>query len=199
MKSKEKIKKIYDLAEEHILKEGITRLNISNLCSCLEMSKKTFYKEFQSKEQFIKNLYLKNLSNSYLEVICIIQKKNSFFEKFEGISKIVERGLPLFNNNAILELYGKYPQIVSQINSFKEQRIIPMFVLLIKKAQEHKIINNFEPRIIFDIFYLTISSIQATENKQIVTQRNIGFNDVFNILLKGVLTRKGKNFINYVS
>ena len=61
MISKEKIEQIYHLTEELIQKKGISKINVSELCTSALISKKTFYKYFGSKQIFIEKFYLEML------------------------------------------------------------------------------------------------------------------------------------------
>ena len=87
MLSKEKTNEIYLLSEKLIQEKGIAKMNISELCNSASISKKTFYRIFGSKQNFIEKFYLNMLRNAYIEVVSIIQARNSFFDKFENISQ----------------------------------------------------------------------------------------------------------------
>lgn len=61
MFTKNKLNTIYNYAEKIIMNEGIRKLNISDMCTNLGISKKTFYLEFESKENFIRKFYFKKI------------------------------------------------------------------------------------------------------------------------------------------
>jgi AcrR family transcriptional regulator len=197
MLSKEKTNEIYLLSERLIQENGIVKMNISELCSSVSISKKTFYRNFGSKKNFIEKFYMNMLKNAYIEVISIIQAKNSFFDKFENISQIVENRIPFFNNNSFQLLKNKYPEVAVNINYFKNNKIIPLLTLLIEKAQQRKIINDYNPGIMINVFFGAISSIYYSQFSLIKSEKNeIKFREVFEILLRGILTKKGKSFLN---
>ena len=198
MLSKEKTNEIYLLSEKVIQEKGIAKMNISELCNSASISKKTFYRLFGSKQNFIEKFYLNMLRNAYIEVVATIQAKNSFFDKFENISNIVEKRVPFFNNNSFQLLKSKYPEVAVKINYFKSNKIIPLLTLLIEKAQQRKIINDYNPRIMINVFFGAISSIYYSQFSLIDNEKNeVKFSEVFEILLGGILTKKGKNFLNY--
>ncbi len=198
MLSKEKTNEIYLLSEKLIQEMGIVKMNISLLCNSASISKKTFYSAFGSKQNFIEKFYLNMLRNAYIEVVSIIQERNSFFDKFEKISHIVEEKIPFFNNKSIEELKSKYPEVVFKINYFKSKKIVPLLTLLIEKAQQRKIINNHRPKIMINVFFGAISSIYNSQFSLIESdKKELKFRDVFEILLSGILTKKGKNFLKY--
>jgi hypothetical protein len=138
------------------------------------------------------------LRSAYINVIQIIQERNSFFEKFEKISQLVEKRIPLFNNKAMEELKKFYPDVSLKINYFKSSKIIPLLKLLIVKAQQRKIINDFDPQILINIFFGSISTIYNEQNNFIENQNtDLKFREVFEILLSGILAKKGKSFLKH--
>ncbi|MBK7105967.1 MAG: TetR/AcrR family transcriptional regulator [Ignavibacteriae bacterium] len=196
MQFKERENIIFNLVEVQILRNGITSLNISELCKDIGMSKKTFYKYYSNKEKFLSKFFLELLKKSYLDIILITQKKDSFFEKFEKIMQIVQTNSPFFNQNILSELKVKYPEVLKQINNFKQIKIFPLFTFLIKNAQKHNIINKFEPKTMLHLFFSIISSNSIINTKIVNEKGKNEFTEIFQILLKGVLTKKAKNFLN---
>lgn len=195
MLKKEKINIIYSKTEILILNEGIRRFNITNLCKEIMLSKKTFYKEFNSKELFLEKFYMNMMRKSYMQIIEIIQKNDSFFEKFNNISNIVQSRLPFFNNFSLDELVIKYPIIGQKIYQFKDTKILPLLTLLIKDAQKHNIVNNFEPKMMLQVFFAATSFIYKDRKSEL--DEKVNFKNIFEILLKGILTKRGKNFLNH--
>lgn len=185
----ETINRIFEMAEETILRKGIQGLNISGMCIQLGISKKTFYKNFRNKEEFIERIYLKMLKSTYNEVIYVLQTKRPFIVKFELISNEIEKRIPFFNYKALRELKKKYPNITLKIDYFKNNHIIPLLTLLIKKAQHKNIINNFNPKILINVFLATINSIYINEYH--FRGNEIKVKEVFKLLLIGVLKKKG--------
>lgn len=199
MLTKEKINEVYLLSEKSIQENGIVKMNISEICFSASISKKTFYRIFGSKQNFIEKFYLNMLRSAYLEVISIIQERNSFFDKFEKISQIVEKRIPFLNNKTFTEIKSKYPKIAIKISYFKSNKIIPLLTLLIEKAQQRKIINNHDPIIMINVFFGAISSIYNPQFSFIENEKNdVKFKEVFEILLSGILTKKGKSFLKYM-
>lgn len=198
MLSKEKINEINNLAEKLISENGISNLNISQLCFSASISKKTFYKYLGNKKIFIEKYYLNMLRNAYIDVIQIIQERNSFFDKLEKISQLVEKRVPLFNNKVMTELKNNYPEVSLKINYFKSNKIIPLLTFLITKAQQRKIINDLDPQILINILFGSISTIYYEQNNFIEIQKtDLKFREVFEILLGGILTKKGKSFLKH--
>ena len=198
MLPKEKIETINSLVEKLIIADGISNLNISALCASVSTSKKTFYKSFGSKEKFIEKFYLDMLRSAYINVIQIIQEGNSFFDKFEKISQLVEKRIPLFNNKSMEELKKYYPEVSLKINYFKSNKIVPLLTLLIEKAQQRKIINEFDTQLLINIFFSSVSTIYNEKNNFIEYKKTeLKFREVFEILLSGILTKKGKSFLNH--
>ncbi len=91
-----------------------------------------------------------------------------------------------------------YPDVSLKINYFKSSKIIPLLKLLIVKAQQRKIINDFDPQILINIFFGSISTIYNEQNNFIENQNtDLKFREVFEILLSGILAKKGKSFLKH--
>jgi hypothetical protein len=198
MKNQEIKNRIFFYAKEYIKKYGLRTFTTTHLCKNLNISKKTFYKIYNSKEELIGELFLDTLIGSYENVVVILQAKTSFISKIGDISFIVENQFQLFNNNTMTELKKLYPSIYFEVDNFRNKRIKPLLVLLIEKAQKHKIINEFEPKFLITLFFSIITSI-FTENLKNTGSKNKQylFRDVLNLILSGLLTKRGKSILNY--
>jgi len=191
-------KQIFLYTSENIKKDGLKTIKITPLCNNLHISKKTFYIVFNSKEELISELFIDILIGSYVNVLVVLQAKTSFVKKIEEISTIIEDKFQLFNNDTMTELKNLYPSIYFEVENFRNERIKPLFMLLIKKAQKHKIINEFEPKFLITLFFAIITSI-FTENLRNDKNGNnqYRFRNVFDLVLNGLLTKKGKSILNY--
>ena len=198
MVNQEKKNLIFFNAEENIKKYGLKYFRITQLCIDIHISKRTFYKIFCSKEELIKELYLNMLIGSYEDVIFILQAKTSFINKIEDISNIIEKRFYLFNNDSMDDLENSYPSVFLEVSSFRNERIKPLLILLIKKAQKHKIINDFEPELLIDLFFVSITSIFTEKLRNMENGNNqYQFRDIFNLILNGLLSKRGKSSLNY--
>jgi hypothetical protein len=195
MKISNRKNELYNYAEITIRNETLRKINISEMCKNFGISKKTFYKEFESKENFIRKFYFKKLSEAYISLVSTIQKQDTFAEKIINISQVIENSIPIFNSNKLNEVAEIYPKVFERLINFKNNRVVPLFNLMISSAQKHNIINNYNSSIMLQVFFSVISSIHDSKRTLSIGE-NIKFNDVFQILLNGILTKKGKSFLS---
>jgi AcrR family transcriptional regulator len=183
---------------EKYLEKGYQNYRVADLASELNIIKKTFYKHFRNKEDLVREVLTKYLRDAYTTVVTIIQAKSNVVEKFLSLSKMVEIYFKIFNETSIARLKQYQPQLAVQINEFRSNRVIPLIKLLLKIGSRKKLIINIPPEIILQTFTAALGSI--IDNKFIGTTDysfRHTFKYAFYMLLNGILTKKGKQYLNH--
>ncbi len=190
--------KILNFLGQKFLEDGFRNYTIATLAAELKTSKKTIYKHFKTKEELFREVLTIYLRNAYQTVVTVIQAKSNVVEKFLALSRMVEIYFKIFNDASLSRLSKHLPQLALQIDEFRNTRVIPLIKLLLKIGARKKLIINIPPEIVLQVFTSSLSSI--IENKFSST---IGysfqhtFKYAFYMLLNGILTKKGKQYLNY--
>ncbi|MBZ0201218.1 MAG: hypothetical protein K8H86_15200, partial [Ignavibacteriaceae bacterium] len=91
-----------------------------------------------------------------------------------------------------------YPRLASDIENFRNTRVIPIIKTLLKIGKKKKMILDIPDEIILLVFTSALGHIADSEaeifSKQSYHQT---FRYAFNILLNGILTKKGRQILNY--
>jgi len=135
----EKFRPVINLALQKIFGNGISRFTIEKLAAELHISKKTIYKYFRSKEEFVEAVLMYNFDQMDSAITSIHDDPDdplgtalSILKKiFELTSKMSSRG--------IYESKIYYPQYWQRIELFQEDVIQRMNVLF-QKAQKQGVL-----------------------------------------------------------
>ena len=177
---------------------GFRNFALENIASELHISKKTIYKYFRTKEELIRAVLIKQLTVAYREVVTIIQAQSNIVEKFIDLSNMVEEYFTVFNEESVKRLKYHFPQLADYIEQFRLNRILPLVSLLLKLGRKKNLILDMPDEIILKVFSSSLGAI--AESKSDSTSKfsyHQMFRQAFNMLLNGILTKKGKQLLNY--
>ncbi len=149
MNKREEIQKV---AIRLFLKKGYSNVTIMDICNELNITKPTFYKYVEAKEDLIIDLYdliVKKITSNVLKVI--------------DVDSSIERLVLIFNelmNETITYNSDLYSQmLIANLNENRHSfdmrdEMTSICVLLVKKAQENHEIHNMQPP---EILYKTLA------------------------------------------
>ena len=149
MNKREEIQKV---AIRLFLKKGYSNVTIMDICNELNITKPTFYKYVEAKEDLIIDLYdliVKKITSNVLKVI--------------DVDSSIERLVLIFNelmNETIAYNSDLYSQmLIANLNENRHSfdmrdEMTSICVLLVKKAQENHEIHNMQPP---EILYKTLA------------------------------------------
>lgn len=187
---------------DHIAKDfsnnGFRNFAIDQIANELHISKKTIYKYFRTKEELIRTVLIKQLTIAYREVVTIIQAQSNIVEKFIDLSNIVEEYFTVFNEESLKRLKYHFPQLADYIEQFRSNRILPLISLLLKLGKKKSLILDIHEEIILKVFSSSLGAIaESKSDPSFKISYNQVFRQAFNMLLNGILTKKGKQLLNY--
>ncbi len=175
---------------------GYQKIILDEITVDLAISKKTIYKEFSTKEELLNFVFLGELTKAYQKLVMLVQEKSPMLDKVEKLANIVANYILLFNEESLQKLKKEFPDIWKKIVSFRMSKFLPLINLIINHSKKHKIINNISNELIIKLFNNSLTT--ATDKSFLIhnnlTQESV-FKTIFNILLNGMLTRKGKKLL----
>jgi AcrR family transcriptional regulator len=168
------------------------------MASELHLSKKTIYKYFRTKEELIRVVLIKQLTVAYREVVTIIQFQSNIIEKLMNLSIVVEQYYSVFNETSIERLKHKFKELADYVEQFRIHRIIPLINLMLRDGKTKKLILDIPDEIIIKVFTSALGAIakSKTDNSSNYSYHQT-FRQAFDILLNGILTKDGKQLLNY--
>lgn len=196
-KKEDTAEKIVDYLSRKFLLGGYKKFSMDQIASSLQISKKTIYKHFTNKEDIVRVVLVKNLNEAYNVVITILQARSNIVEKFIGLSDMVKKYISIFNDASLKRLNRDMPQLADEIIGFRENRVIPLIKLLLRVGKKKKIIIDLPNEIIMKVFTSSLGAIAESKYNNNQSSYDQSFKKAFNLLLSGILTKKGHQIFKY--
>ncbi|MFA6596121.1 MAG: TetR/AcrR family transcriptional regulator [Ignavibacteriaceae bacterium] len=179
-----------------MINAGYQKITLEEITVDLAISKKTIYKEFSTKEELLNFVFLSELTKAYQKLVVLVQEKSPMFDKVEKLADLVASYIILFSEESLQKLKKEFPGIWKKIVSFRMSKILPLINHIINHSKKHKIINNISNELVINLFS---NSLTAATDKSFLIHNNLTqesvFKTIFNILLNGMLTQKGKKLL----
>jgi AcrR family transcriptional regulator len=187
--------KLINLLTQKFSSNGFEKFSLDELASELHISKKTIYKNFSTKEDLLRKLFIEKLNFTYTVVVSNIQAQTNIVDKFIELSKMIQDYFVLFNDASLTRLKHYHTKLANELITFKNERVIPLIKLLLRKGRKQKIILNIQDEIIIRVFTASLSSISQMEKSYEQVEFQKTFEAAFEMLLNGILTKKGKQLL----
>lgn len=189
--------KLLDYLNQQFKENGFRNFSITDVANDLRISKKTIYKSYRTKEEIIRIILIRQLSSIYSNVHRIIKSQSDIINKLSELSLIVEEYFTVFNEHSLKRLGHNFPDLADYIEKFKINRIIPIIEKLLNIGKKNGLIRSIPNDIIIKVFTTSLSEISELKNKyQSPEIFHNSFREVFDLLMKGIVTNKGKKYLN---
>lgn len=189
---------ILDHIAKDLLNQGFKNFTLGEVASKLQISKKTIYKIFRTKEELLRAVIIDQLSYPYSNVSKIIKEESSTVEKLINLSNVAEQYYSAFNQTSIKRLAHYFPELADYVEHFRINRIIPLINKLLKDGQKKNLIFDIPDQIIIKVFTSALGAIAESKPDDFAQYSyHQTFRQAFDILLNGILTNKGKQLLNY--
>jgi len=193
LKTKEDRVRILNHSRKKFHSEGFYKTSMDEIASELQISKKTIYKHFASKDKLLQEI----CSDTSCEVTSSIEKI------VEGNGDVVVKFVKILNmhSNFTMNISEKWikdlaihaPRIKKSIDEMKHSQINRVMKRLLEQGKKEKLIENYPSPIIIIIF---TSSLMSVLNPEFLINNKFSINNAFKItyemLLNGILTKAGK-------
>ncbi len=181
---------------ERFLTDGYEKLRMDEISKKLKCSKKTIYKYYSSKEQLYRNIILAELENSYKELVILIQADNPMFEKVNKLKEIIKNHIVFIADDSLTNIKSEFPRLWKEILFIRGDKVLTLINVLLTHSMKYFIISDYPNELIIRLFSsaLALSGSKKTmiQNKGQYQQT---FDMIFEILLNGILTKKGKKLL----
>jgi AcrR family transcriptional regulator len=186
--------RIIDSAKERIIKYGYRNLRIDDITNDLQISKRTLYEIFSSKEDLVRELFQQShaiLANEIESVLSIIinNEEADFLFELRKLWSIVKNHTDTVSNQLFAEIKTVFPDLSCRRQDFEES-IKNNFDEIYKIGIAKGLIkSSIKSELFFLIQYHALSSILKPE---VISQIPLSINEVLdgmsNLLLTGALT-----------
>ncbi|MBZ0180058.1 MAG: TetR/AcrR family transcriptional regulator [Melioribacteraceae bacterium] len=193
--------KILEFCETKFTQLGFWDISLDHLAKELRISKKTFYKYFDSKDEIIQNVVESVTTKIADAVQDIVKSDGTSPEKLYRLIEFISRRFISISEKWLNDLSIHYPHLWANLEDFRENMINKNLTELIIQGQNEGYIKEYPVNLIMAIY---LSSIRGVANPKFIMNNNMSIEkagtSVLTIITSGILTRKGnKVFKNYLS
>ena len=193
----ENSKRIIEHGGERIFREGFSKITMDELAADLQMSKKTIYKYFDSKNNLVESVANKFMSNAACEIGKVIDSDKNAVVKFIGILKFFSKMANFISERLIIDLQRKLPRLWKRIDEFRAKMMHINLSKIINQGKEEGLIKDYPTEIAIT---MVIAAVRSVVNPDFLLNNNYSMETAistcFDIMFSGLLTDKGKKVYN---
>lgn len=184
--------KIIKHSQQKFFNEGFHKTTMDELAKELQVSKKTIYKYFPSKEKLVEEITDDIISVIDEDIKNIIEAKENVVWKFVRVLKMYNSRTMCFSNKWQHDVQVHTPHIWRKIDNFRTEKIFSGLSELLQQGKKEKLIQDFPNELIIASF---VSTIRTVMNQDFIFRNNFSiqqaFYYTFEMLLRGILTKPG--------
>ncbi len=185
--------KILNYATDKFMSEGFYKTPMDSIAKELQMSKKTIYKYFSSKEELVE-MVVKSFMNQVKDKIdYLIKEDDSSLVRALHLFEVMREVTMKFSDKWIKDLRIHLPEAWETIDQFRTKRAYAVLGSIIQQGQKEGIIIEKPAEL---IIHLYVSSMRSIVNPDFLYYQKINYKEAiqhtFEILFNGILTQKGK-------
>ena len=185
--------KIIKFAEDKFFSEGFYKITMDEIAQELQVSKKTIYKYFPSKERLVEEI-----SDDVINSVCgnvekIVDCSENVVIKFVKMLYMYNNNLVKFSDKWYRDLQLHTPHIWQKIDKMRTEKIYMGAKKLLEQGKREKLVENYPSEIMVSAF---VSTIRAVMNPEFILANKFSMQQAFKysyeMLLNGILTELGK-------
>lgn len=188
----EEKEKILNIIEEKIFKEGFYKTTMDELASDLQMSKKTIYKIFPSKNDLVKEIIGRFTKRTEKTILEILHSDQNAVQKITRWLSILSKITTKISDKTLNDLRIHFPHLWDEVDKFRTEMMTNNISKLIEQGKREGLVKELPTPIIMTVI---ISAIRSTVNPQFIIHNNFSLMNAaqvtFQILMYGILTEKG--------
>ena len=169
---------------------GFARVSVEEITSALGMSKKTFYKYFESKEDLVHQIVLRITGEIGLQIESIVTTDNPFVLKLNGLISVLHTRFSKFSTPMLRDVQIHAPATWAYIQEFRRTRIIAVWGRLIEQGQREGFIRpTIDPRLLLLSIIGVVESVvnpQTLANESFSTEH--AMKGIIDMLFRGIFT-----------
>jgi AcrR family transcriptional regulator len=182
--------RIMDCAIPLFFHSGFARVPVEEITSSLGMSKKTFYKCFESKEDLVHQMVLRITGEISLQIDAIVTTDHPFVLKLNGLISVLHTRFSKFSTPMLRDVQLHAPNTWTYIQEFRRTKIIAVWGRLIEQGQHEGFIR---PTINARLLLLSIIGVvESVVNPQTLANESFSteqaMKGVIDMLFRGILT-----------
>ncbi len=184
--------RIVTAAKDRFLREGFSKVPVDELVSELAMSKKTFYKCFNSKDELLAQVVDRIVGEIENGFLAILHSDCSFVQKLDGIMMFMGTTIGRVFRPFMQDLQRHAPHLWHRVQEFRREQVALNFMTLIKEGMAGgHVRQDINPRILYLAFLGTVENILVPSvlmNESFSVHE--AMQNILSILFYGILTKE---------
>ncbi|MFO7445529.1 MAG: TetR/AcrR family transcriptional regulator [Ignavibacteriaceae bacterium] len=185
--------KILLYARTRYMKEGFYKTSMNTLASEMQMSKKTIYKHFPTKEKLVEEVVMDFMNFVRGRIEEIFNTRKDAVAKIAGFTELLGVLSSQISENWLKDMRLHMPELWAKVDAFRTRKMNTEITNLIAQGKKEKLFLDYPGEIIVTIF---VASIRAIVNPDFLLNNKFSYNQAarisIEIILNGILTEKGK-------
>ena len=185
--------KILVVADKLFRENGHYKTSMDELAALLQISKKTIYKHFSSKDNLVEEITKFWMKGSTKRVDEIVHSDTDVVSKFVKLLEDYCCELSKVSDKWVRDFQIHYPEIWKSVEAFREEKIFYYAKKLFKQGKKEKYVLNIPTEIVIASH---IASMAAIANPKFILENNFSMNEalkyLFEMQINGILTEKGR-------
>jgi AcrR family transcriptional regulator len=186
--------RIMTLAKEIFFKEGFYKTSMDSLAARLQISKKTFYKYWPSKDELVKESIRTHIIGVSRDIHAAALKDTDAFDKLLSVLEVLENTLIKFGDKWLHDLQTQTPELWKEIDEFRTKKMLTTLNNLLGQGQKEGLISKDVPKEI--IITVVVSAVRAIVNPDFLYHNKYSYIEAvhitFDIFFRGILTASGR-------
>lgn len=185
--------KILKFTQNKFINEGFYKTTMDEIASELQVSKKTIYKYFPSKENLVQEISENFISCATSDVEIILKSRDNVVVKFVKLLNMYSNTMMCHSDKWYRDLQVHMPYVWQKVDGFRTEKIFSIVKVLLEQGRKEKLIAPYPPEIIIASF---VNTIRAIVNPEFILRNKFSMQEAFKysfeMLLNGILTQQGK-------
>ena len=185
--------KILNYASDKFMREGFYKSSMDSLAAELQVSKKTIYKYFSSKDELVEAIASGFMRNTSEKIESVIMLKDDSLSKALRLFEILRMATTKLSDSWVKDIRIHQPGLWKKIDEFRTKRAYSALSNIIHQGQAEGMIIDKPAELIIHLF---VSSLRSIVNPDFLYYQKMNYKDAiqhtFEILFNGILTPSGK-------
>ena len=185
--------KILEFTHDKFIREGFYRTSMDEIARDMQISKKTIYKFFPSKESLLESVFEMRFRKVHLILNCIVDSDEDCITKFVMILHAIKKNAMNCSESWFRDLRLHAPHLQKKLEDLRAKKIYQIMTKLVEQGKKEKLIENIPPIVLITAY---VGAIEGVTNADFIMNSKFTMQDVLRItaeiFLNGFLTPQGR-------
>lgn len=182
--------RIIDYAQSLVTAQGFARVSIEEITSGLGMSKKTFYRHFENKDDLIRQIVFRMTGTVGRRIDAIISSGDPFVVMLNNLTRFFGEQFHQVSTPLLRDLSIHVPDMWQHIQEFRRNKVLTVWAKLIEQGKQEGLVRaEVNSRL---VLLAIIGVVEAIVNPKVLSNESFSADEamegIINLFFQGVLT-----------